>query len=54
MNQIILYCRAGFEKELAAEITDKAANLGFMALPKQKIRVRLLSLNVTAKKMYKH
>ena len=27
-NQLILYCRAGFEKEMAAEITDKAAELG--------------------------
>ncbi|KGQ47611.1 23S rRNA (cytidine(2498)-2'-O)-methyltransferase RlmM [Gallibacterium anatis] len=34
MNQIILYCRAGFEKELAAEITDKAANLGVYGFAK--------------------
>ncbi|MDA3979435.1 23S rRNA (cytidine(2498)-2'-O)-methyltransferase RlmM [Gallibacterium sp. AGMB14963] len=27
-NQLILYCRAGFEKEMAAEINDKAINLG--------------------------
>lgn len=27
MNRIALYCRAGFEKECAAEITDKAAQL---------------------------
>lgn len=25
MNKLIFYCRAGFEKELAAEINDKAA-----------------------------
>ena len=25
MNKIVLYCRPGFEKECAAEITDKAA-----------------------------
>ncbi|HKN04886.1 MAG TPA: hypothetical protein VJY31_13180, partial [Buttiauxella sp.] len=24
MNKVILYCRQGFEKECAAEITDKA------------------------------
>lgn len=28
INQLILYCRAGFEKEMAAEINDKAINLG--------------------------
>lgn len=25
MNKVVLYCRPGFEKECAAEITDKAA-----------------------------
>ncbi|SMB80393.1 23S rRNA (cytidine2498-2'-O)-methyltransferase [Pasteurella testudinis DSM 23072] len=28
MNKLALYCRIGFEKELAAEITEKAADLG--------------------------
>ncbi|MBD4684976.1 23S rRNA (cytidine(2498)-2'-O)-methyltransferase RlmM, partial [Xanthomonas citri pv. citri] len=28
MNKLALYCRAGFEKETAGEITDKAAQLG--------------------------
>ncbi|KAE9526408.1 23S rRNA (cytidine(2498)-2'-O)-methyltransferase RlmM [Testudinibacter aquarius] len=28
MNKLALYCRAGFEKELAAEITEKAAEVG--------------------------
>ncbi|MDY5421625.1 23S rRNA (cytidine(2498)-2'-O)-methyltransferase RlmM [Actinobacillus porcinus] len=28
MNKLALYCRIGFEKEVAAEITDKAAELG--------------------------
>lgn len=28
MNKLALYCRIGFEKELAAEITDKASELG--------------------------
>ncbi|WP_150539731.1 23S rRNA (cytidine(2498)-2'-O)-methyltransferase RlmM [Actinobacillus vicugnae] len=28
MNKLALYCRAGFEKEAAGEITDKAAQLG--------------------------
>lgn len=28
MNKLALYCRLGFEKELAAEITDKATALG--------------------------
>ena len=28
MNKLALYCRQGFEKETAAEITDKAAELG--------------------------
>lgn len=28
MRKLILYCRAGFEKEVAAEISEKAANLG--------------------------
>lgn len=27
MNKVVLYCRHGFEKECAAEITDKAARL---------------------------
>ncbi|MCR1565967.1 23S rRNA (cytidine(2498)-2'-O)-methyltransferase RlmM [Mixta sp.] len=28
MNKVLLYCRSGFEKECAAEITDKAAQRG--------------------------
>ena len=28
MNKLALYCRAGFEKEVAGEITEKAAELG--------------------------
>lgn len=28
MNKLALYCRAGFEKEVASEISDKAAELG--------------------------
>lgn len=28
MNKLALYCRSGFEKELAAEITEKATALG--------------------------
>ncbi|MFD0965862.1 23S rRNA (cytidine(2498)-2'-O)-methyltransferase RlmM [Seminibacterium arietis] len=28
MNSLLLYCRAGFEKELAAEITEKSSALG--------------------------
>ncbi|MBF0785423.1 23S rRNA (cytidine(2498)-2'-O)-methyltransferase RlmM [Muribacter muris] len=28
MNKLVLYCRAGFEKEVAAEITEKAAQRG--------------------------
>ena len=27
MNKVVLYCRPGFEKECAAEITDKASRL---------------------------
>src|SRR5690606_8135964 len=38
MNKVILYCRQGFEKECAAEITDKAARLevyGFARVKEQ-------------------
>lgn len=28
MNKLVLYCRSGFEKEVAAEINDKAAEFG--------------------------
>ena len=28
MNKLALYCRAGFEKEMAGEINDKAAQVG--------------------------
>ncbi|EDK11500.1 predicted SAM-dependent methyltransferase [Haemophilus influenzae PittII] len=28
MNKLALYCRPGFEKEVAAEITDQASHLG--------------------------
>ena len=28
MNRLALYCRIGFEKEVAAEITEKSAELG--------------------------
>lgn len=35
-NRIILYCRSGFEKECAAEITDKAAELSIFGFAKVK------------------
>lgn len=31
-NKIALYCRSGFEKECAAEITEKAAQLEILVL----------------------
>lgn len=34
MNKVVLLCRPGFEKECAAEITDKASTSGkFSVLP---------------------
>lgn len=27
MNNLLLYCRPGFEKEAAAEITERASNM---------------------------
>lgn len=35
-NRVILYCRSGFEKECAAEITDKAAELAIFGFAKVK------------------
>ncbi|MEC9482304.1 MAG: 23S rRNA (cytidine(2498)-2'-O)-methyltransferase RlmM [Halomonas sp.] len=32
-NEILLYCRPGFESDLAAEVTEKAANLGVAGYP---------------------
>lgn len=32
-NKLALYCRAGFEKEVAGEITEKLHNRAFLALP---------------------
>lgn len=34
MNSLLLYCRSGFEKECAAEIQDKANELGGFGYPK--------------------
>ncbi|MGL4856374.1 23S rRNA (cytidine(2498)-2'-O)-methyltransferase RlmM [Plesiomonas sp.] len=36
MNKLALYCRPGFEKECAAEITDKAAQHGVYGFPRVK------------------
>ncbi|RKS86807.1 23S rRNA (cytidine2498-2'-O)-methyltransferase [Orbus hercynius] len=36
LNRIILYCRSGFEKECAAEITDKAAEFSIFGFAKVK------------------
>ncbi|MDK1098506.1 23S rRNA (cytidine(2498)-2'-O)-methyltransferase RlmM, partial [Cronobacter sakazakii] len=36
MNKVILYCRQGFEKECAAEITDKAAQQGVFGFARVK------------------
>lgn len=36
MNKIALYCRPGFEKECAAEITDKAGRLEIFGFPRVK------------------
>ncbi len=33
MNKVVLLCRPGFEKECAAEITDKAGQRKFSVLP---------------------
>ncbi|EYH81357.1 putative 23S rRNA C2498 ribose 2'-O-ribose methyltransferase [Salmonella enterica subsp. enterica serovar Heidelberg str. N4403] len=32
MNKVVLLCRPGFEKECAAEITDKAGNGKYLVL----------------------
>nr|WP_299240751.1 23S rRNA (cytidine(2498)-2'-O)-methyltransferase RlmM [uncultured Halomonas sp.] len=32
-NQLLFYCRAGFEEDLSAEITDKTASFGHMGYP---------------------
>lgn len=34
MNHLLLHCRPGFEKECAAEISDRAAELGIYGYPK--------------------
>ncbi|MFA0698574.1 23S rRNA (cytidine(2498)-2'-O)-methyltransferase RlmM, partial [Vibrio sp. 10N.222.49.C9] len=36
MKQVILYCRAGFEKDCAGEIQDKANNLEVFGFPRVK------------------
>ncbi|MDN6072858.1 MAG: 23S rRNA (cytidine(2498)-2'-O)-methyltransferase RlmM, partial [Enterobacterales bacterium] len=36
MNKLALYCRPGFEKECAAEITEKAAALEVFGFPRVK------------------
>lgn len=36
LNRIILYCRSGFEKECAAEITDRASELAIFGFTKLK------------------
>ena len=36
MNKVVLYCRPGFEKECAAEITDKAARLEVFGIARVK------------------
>ncbi|GAM55747.1 LSU rRNA 2'-O-methyl-C2498 methyltransferase rlmM [Vibrio ishigakensis] len=36
MKQVILYCRAGFEKDCAAEIQEKATRLEVFGYPKTK------------------
>ncbi|WP_127959489.1 23S rRNA (cytidine(2498)-2'-O)-methyltransferase RlmM [Serratia microhaemolytica] len=36
MNRVVLYCRPGFEKECAAEITDRAAQLSVFGFAKLK------------------
>ena len=41
MNKVVLYCRPGFEKECAAEITDKAARLEVFGFARVKERLWL-------------
>ncbi|MGY5816948.1 hypothetical protein ACXHPX_06295, partial [Vibrio cincinnatiensis] len=36
MKQVMLYCRAGFEKECAGEIQDKASQLEVYGFPRLK------------------
>ncbi len=36
MNKVLLYCRAGFEKECAAEISAKAAERNVYGFPRVK------------------
>lgn len=50
-NKIALYCRPGFEKECAAEITDKAGQKTFLVLLESKKIAAMLFLSVIRLKM---
>ena len=41
MNKLALYCRIGFEKEVAAEITDRASERGVFGFCSRSRKQRL-------------
>ena len=51
MNKIALYCRPGFEKECAAEITDKAGRLEIFGFPRVKENSGYVILNAISRMM---
>ncbi len=53
MNQILLYCRQGFEKECAGEIQDKATEVEVYGFPRVEKTPATCCLSVTSKAMQK-
>lgn len=51
MNKVALYCRPGFEKECAAEITDKAGQIGVYGFSRVKEGSGYVILNAIKKVM---
>lgn len=53
MNKVVLLCRPGFEKECAAEITDKAGKREIFGFARVKENAAMSFMNATSRKMAK-
>ena len=51
MNKLALYCRIGFEKEVAAEITDRASERGVFGFARVVENSVMLFLNAISQAM---
>ena len=52
MKHVLLYCRRGYEKECAAEIQDRATDMGAFGLQKRCLIKAMWCMNAMIRNMF--